>query len=160
MSLILQLTNQQNWYKLYDEHREARLLAPRGHIPIPAFEIPILLENRVLACRVLCPDAKSRWRFGGNLSQRWQLGSGGGQSALPVADGSTFYLRVNRSKLLIVPQYGNYQLLYEPPTWFKNVQFTLWQYTGLVEDSTEKKVDLARERLFDIESKIDTILNS
>lgn len=159
-NLILQLSRQQNWYKLYDEQRYAQIIGTNSHVPIPAFEIPIVIYNQVLACRVLVQNAGSRWRFGGTLSQRWQLGSGGSQSPLPVADGNVFRLRINRSRLLIVPQYGDYQVLYEPPTWFRNVQFTLWQYTGLVKDSTEQKVDLARERLFNIESKIDTILNS
>jgi hypothetical protein len=160
MALKLQLNVQANWSLIYDESRQAQLLSPTGgYIPIPAFEVPFLFDKPVLACRIINSSAKSTWKFGGYLSQRFQIGSGGGVSALPEVDATSLRLRLNRSKLLIFPQYiDTYSLTYEPPTWFKNVQFSLWEYRGTVTDSIEELVNqVGSADLQRIEQKIDDI---
>jgi hypothetical protein len=57
---VLQLTTQENWFQIYDESRTAQIATPSGgYYPIPAFEIPILLERHVLAVRCLSTTAKA-----------------------------------------------------------------------------------------------------
>lgn len=141
---VLQLTGQGNWFQIYDESRTAVAATPQGaYYSIPAFEIPFTLERHVLAVRCLSPTAKSTWRFAGTFSQRFQVGTGGTASPLPVVDATSVGLRLNRTKLIVFKKYTtNYQLLFENVRWLKDLRLTIWEYRGIESDSTE---DLIRE---------------
>lgn len=141
---VLQLTTQENWFQIYDESRTAQIATPSGgYYPIPAFEIPILLERHVLAVRCLSTTAKPTWRFAGTLSQRFQAGTGGTASPLPTVEASAIGLRLNRTKLVVFKKFtANYQLLFENAYWLKDLRLSIWEYRGIESDSTE---DLIRE---------------
>jgi hypothetical protein len=143
---ILQLTTQGNWSQIYDENREAAPTSvPNIFYPIPAYEIPFLIERHILAIRCLSPSAKATWRYAGTLSQRFQLGTGGAASGLPTVEALSIGLRLNRTKLVVFKKYTQqYELLFETPFWMKSLRLSIWQYEGTESDSTE---DLIRELL-------------
>lgn len=156
--LILDLQGQGVWTQVFDEHRDALETTSSSHLPIPAFEIGFLIESHILAVRCLSMTAKARWRFSGNLSQRFQIGSGGAASPLPTVTGSRQGLRLNRTELVRFPKLvPAYELLFEPPHWLKDLRLTVWQYIGPESDTTEEMVEAARVDLIRIESKIDAL---
>lgn len=143
---ILQLTSRGNWNQIYDESREAVPTSVREiFYPIPAYEIPFLLKSHILAVRCLSSSAKATWRYAGTLNQKIQIGTGGTTSPLPVAEAFSMGLKLNRTKLLVFKKYTQqYQLLFEPPHWLRDLRLTIWEYVGSESDSTE---DLIRELL-------------
>lgn len=154
---VLQLTTQGNWFQIYDESRLAEVATPSGgYYPIPAFEIPFLFEKHVLAVRCLSTTAKSTWRYAGTLSQRFQVGTGGTASPLPIVEASAISLRLNRTKLVVFKKFTtNYQLLFENPSWLKDLRLSIWEYRGSQSDTTEELLKAMRAKLEIIESKIE-----
>lgn len=157
--MILSLTNQANWNQIYTESREAQPASPiGGYFPIPAFEIPIVIENNILAVRTFSNTARFSWRFAGNLSQRIQIGSGGSASTLPEVEAASISLRINRTRLLILKKLSpDYKLVFEPPYWFKSISLTIWEYTGIQEYLTDELIRDLGDDLDRIEAKIDSL---
>lgn len=152
---VLNLQVQSNWEKVYDEYRTTSVSVDRSFVPIPAFELGVLFESHILAVRVLCDSAKPTWRFAGILSQRFQIGSGGGVSALPVVNASSRTARLNRSALIQFQRLtSNYQLVFEPAHWLKEIQLTVWEYRGPVSDTTIEKIDLVLDATDRIEERL------
>lgn len=150
---LLDLQSSGVWSQIYNEQRDAVQVADNFWSPLPAFEIGFLLEKHVLAVRCLSTTAKPHWRFAGTLSQRFQIGTGGVVSPLPTVTGSARRLRLNRTELIRFPKLTtNYELLFEPPHWLKDLRLTIWEYNGFDSDTTE-------EMLTKIEEKIDVIGN-
>lgn len=135
---ILQLTSQGSWHQIYDEYREALPTSiPNIYYPIPAYEIPFLIERHILAVRCLSPGAKATWRYAGTLSQRFQVGSGGVASPLPTVEAFSISLKLNRTRLVVLKKYTQqYELLFETPHWMRNLRLSIWQYSGTESDST------------------------
>lgn len=155
---VLDLTGVGNWSQVYDESRTAVLMAPDAYIPIPAFEVGVLIESPILAVRAFCQSAKPTWRFGGLLIQRFQIGTGGAASPLPLAEASDRALRVNRTQLIVFPKLtANYELLFTCPYWFPDCRLTVWEYSGVNSDTTEKLLELIQIDLNTIEVKIDNL---
>ncbi|WP_009632443.1 hypothetical protein [Synechocystis sp. PCC 7509] len=154
---VLNLQVQGNWVKVYDEVRTTSVVVDSSFIPIPAFELGVLFESHILAVRCLSDSAKPTWSFAGILSQRFQIGSGGGASALPVVNASSRTARLNKSALVQFQHLtSNYQLVFEPAHWLKDVQLTVWEYRGPVSDTTEEKIDL----VLDATDRIEELLAS
>lgn len=155
---ILDLQGQGVWTQVFDEHREAVSTTSSSHLPIPAFEIGFLLESHILAARCLSMTAKAHWRFAGILSQRFQIGTGGGVSPLPTVTGSKQSLRLKRTELVRLPKLVSaYELLFEPPHWLKDLRLTVWEYNGMESDALYELVEAARVDLIRIEHKIDSL---
>ncbi len=140
---VLLLQSQGSWVQVYNEYRAADVVVDRSFTPIPAFELGFLFESHILAVRCLSNSAKPTWRFAGKLDQRFQLGTGGAASPLPVVNASSRTVRLNKSALVQFQHLtSNYQLVFEPAHWLKDVQLTVWEYRGPVSDTTEEKIDL------------------
>ena len=148
---ILDLSNQSYWNQVYEEFKEAKEITPGGaYYAIPAFEIPFLFSSNVIIVRPLSVKAKSTWRFAGVLAQKFQVGTGGTASTLPTVDADTLSLRLNRNKLVIFNNFkSDYELVFEPFYWMRDIRLTVWEYTG-----PEETLRNAIER---IEFKVDNI---
>ena len=140
---VLNLQSQGSWVQVYNEVRTSQVMTDRSSTPIPAFELGFLFESHILAVRCSSDSAKPNWRFAGILNQRFQLGTGGAASPLPVVNASSRTIRLNRSALVQFQHLtSNYQLVFEPAHWLKDVQLTVWEYRGPVTDTTLEKIDL------------------
>ena len=152
---VLNLQSQGNWVNVYSEDRTARQVTDTNFAPIPAFEIGFLFEAHILAVRCLSDSAKPTWRFAGILNQAFQIGTGGGVSPLPVVSGSSQTMRLNRSSLVQFERLtSNYQLVFEPAYWLKDIRLTVWEYRGLVSDTTEEKIGLVLNATNRIEERL------
>lgn len=157
MGISADLQNDSNWIQSYQEEKNVIYDAAGGYTALPAFEIPISFDKKILAIRTNSAGAKFTWRFSGVLSQRLQLG--GGFTPLPVASSWERRLRINRSQLLLLPLYtSNYELLFEPYPWIKNISLTIWEYIGIINDPTEDLINEIRSNeLARIEERIDDL---
>lgn len=147
-----------NWQQVFDEFRSAVVVTDRDIIPIPAFEVGVLFESPLLAVRCLSPTAKATWKFAGTLSQRFPLGTGGVASSLPIVTGSVRSLRLNRTALVQFDLFTNtYELLFEPPSWLKDIRVTVWEYVGEVSDTTSELIETVKIDVARVENKIDSL---
>lgn len=157
-ALVLNLTSQANWLQVYDELREVERVTLNEYNPLPKFSIPFLFDKRILSIRTNSTTAKPYWRYAGQLTQRFQIGTGGTNTLLPVADFTRKRLNLNRTELVILPQYTSvYELLLEVPYWIEDLRLTIWEYTGPEADSTEQLIDATREDLARVEAKVDAL---
>ena len=148
---ILQLGVEANWNLVYEELRERKKGGISGtYVPIPAFEIPFLFTSRTIVVRPLSTKGRPTWRFAGTLAQRFQVGSGGSASTLPTVDADVYRLRLNRTKIITFEQFkDDYQIVFEPFYWMKDIQLSIWQYEG--------PVVTLRNSIETIRSKVDEI---
>lgn len=156
---ILNLLDPASWNQVYTESRTAVQATPLGaHIPIPAFEIPIVMHSRVFVIKTTCVQTKPRWRFAGNLKPRIAAPIAGIVS--PPVEIASLYIQLNRTKLIVLPSFvTDYNLVLETPTWLKDLSITIWEYVGAIEDTTEELIGVTRVDILRVESKIDDISN-
>jgi hypothetical protein len=160
--LLVDFANTSYWENIYSETRQAQLATTLGgHYPIPVFEIPFLIEKNILAIRCLSGKVKPTWRFSGYLCQRISIGITGGSNPVPTELGN-YRLKLNRTSIVVFPILSeNYELRFETFPWIQDMNIEIWQYTGSQPDSTELLIQQVRNtNLVNIETKIDTILNS
>jgi hypothetical protein len=142
LSLELALTTQSNWQQIYSENRNAVFVDADSYIPIPAFEIGVTLETPVVAIRVASNKARGWWKKGGDLFQRFQLGTGGTANPLPQVDSAQIWVPLNRVKLVRFDLWKpEYSLVYVTPHWFEHVQCQIWAYTGPITDTNQQRFD-------------------
>lgn len=155
IGIVLNLQSQGSWVQVYNESRAASVVVDSSFTPIPAIELGFLFIAHILAVRCLSNSAKPNWRFGGILSQRFQLGTGGAASPLPVVNASSRTVRLNFGALVQFQHLTtNYQLVFEPAHWLKDVQLTVWEYRGRASDTTEEKIDLLLNATDRIEERL------
>ncbi|WP_414622052.1 hypothetical protein [Calothrix sp. CCY 0018] len=156
---LADLKNDNNWQQVYTDSKTVLYDAAGGYRPLPVFEIPITFDSPLLIIRTLSDGAKFTWRFSGVLSQRISMSN----VASPVPTAALNYnrLRINRSSLLHFPRYNtDYELIFEPYTWIKNINLAIWSYSGVFTNELFAQVEEVRDNeLSRIESKIDTIIN-
>lgn len=156
--LILELGNPANFMQVYDERRD---VAPAGggfSEPLPAFEIPFLFSQPLLAVKAFSQSARGTWRFGGTLTQRVQLGSGGSGSVLPIAENQRRALRLGRTELCYFPAISNqYELLLEAPHWLDDLRVTIWEYVGPISTPELELTQLLRIDVLRVEAKVNVI---
>ena len=152
---LVNLQSQGLWVQVFNEARQARQVTDTDFAPIPAFEIGFLFEAHILAARSSSTTAKAHWRFAGLLNQRFQIGTGGAASPLPVVTAKSHALKLNRSALVQFERLtSNYELLFEPAYWLRDLQLTIWEYRGLVSDTTEEKIELVLDATDRIEERL------
>lgn len=153
-----ELNNAANWQLAYQEYKEAEQATPQGgYYPLPSFEIPITFSNRILIARTVSTiPAGKRWKWAGRLRAFQTYPNNGVNSQKSeVAD---YSLYLNRSKLLIFPEIANnYELVLSDAFWLRNLQLTIYEFTG---EATDNLTDLTlsiQSDLARIEAKIDAL---
>lgn len=155
---ILDLLNPDNWNQIYQEERTAQPATEAGgYYPIPIFEIPFVLQSRVLAVQCFSSTAKPTWRFAGNLKPQVAAPIAGINS--PSLEISSIYLQLNRTRLVVLQPYaGSYNLVLENAPWLKDLRVTIWEYIGGIEDTTEELIGITRIDVLRVEAKVDNII--
>lgn len=130
MTFLADIQNSANWDNLWAQTFTAQA-APYplgGHYPIPDFELPIQIDNRLIAARANSQSAKPRYWLGYRLVQ-----------IIPVA-GAADGIRSNRFRvplhqwsLIHFPLIStNYVLKIEFPPWLADVTVLIMGFTGPV----------------------------
>ena len=158
-TLLLDLNNEQNWQLAYNETAVAGRVggSTLEYYPLLPFELPILLQSPILLISAENIDAKPWWFLGLRIQQRVSTSLSFGE-----VSGSNRKIPVNRPSLIQFPPYApQYSLRVEIPPWFDKMKIAVWEYTGLIDDSTEslvqERTDVIRVDLTRIETKIDAL---
>jgi hypothetical protein len=155
MATQYSLTAPNVWESIFDEEFNVVRPTPATFTPIPRRELPILLEESVIAVATSSSTSPANWRYAGRLIQRSSIpGVSGG-----LIDGHEQRCKLNVTALAIFPMLTpQYRLAYEFPPWIQNLSLALWRYTGPVTDDLYElmetlKVDVAR-----VESKVERLV--
>jgi hypothetical protein len=171
MTLSLELTGSNKWSRLYYERHEGNPENRRIRAPyVEAFEIPFVLQRRVLAVTCTAPvnEIRASWHTGGYLTQVYSgidlmgvsqtIPTVGGSPTVAV-DGEKKRVGLNSVELVIFPLLApQFYLFFEPVRWLKNLTFGLWEFTGAEHDSVLEQIEASRVDLARIEFKINTLL--
>lgn len=154
--LTVDLANPNNWREVFDESRSAVPITQTAYDPIAAFEVGILLNTPIIRVRTLSPSAKSRWRFAGTLSQRVSIVNTAFNSTPAVTYSKG--LRLNRTEVIRLPWLSSdYELVFEPPYWMRDLRLTIWEYTGVYAEQLEELLDTVKVDLARLETKVDAL---
>jgi hypothetical protein len=143
------------WESIWDESYDAVRPTPGTYAAIPRIDIPIVLQEAVIAVATSSSSAPSRWRYAGRLIQRYAIP---GVSA-GLVDGQESRAKLNRISLAIFPQIvPDYQLSFEIPPWIQNLSIALWRYTGPVTENLEELIETLKVDIARVEYKIERLV--
>lgn len=153
MAPIVNVNNAANWLKVYETTLTAVSTFPRGHNPIPAFSIPVQFDSHCLIIEASSSLAKPTWNLAFRVSQRF------GVEGVRLVEGDSQAIRLG-STLVRFPVFSDtYTLKIRFPRWHREMDLTVWKYTGIMLDTNDllgdSQIQLAR-----IESKVDAIVVS
>jgi hypothetical protein len=153
-----ELNNSQNWSLAYQEYKESIQVTPQGgYTPLPAFEVPIIFSSRILIAKTVSniPVGK-RWKWAGNLKALQAFPNAGINSQ--KSEIASYSLSLNRSKLIILPEIASgYELILSDAFWLRNLQLTIYEFTGSISDNLTQLVTAVQSDVLRIESKIDAL---
>lgn len=142
MATLYEFSNSSNWQQVWTGQRVAKP-APspklKNFFPIPDFSVPVLLDNPVLAVYVTSDDDPGNWRRGGYLKQKVSTG---------LADGSAVdsyltqvFLQLRKINIVQLQKInGSFAVELAVPFWFKQVEVTVWEYTGTIADTVGEQL--------------------
>lgn len=133
------------WVRIVDISRQATLINEDNHIPIPAFDLGVSIDNSYVAVIATGVEVKVNWRYAGELRQSFPFPSGGGGSAPGQVQSAPTPLFINKLQIVKMENItlGNYRLRYQPPAWFRDCAIRVYRYTGV-------KENFVKDTLFDV----------
>lgn len=152
------LNNSQDWSLVYQDYKQAQQVTSEGgYLPIPAFELPVLLHSRILVAKTVSNiPAGKRWKWAGNLRANQQFPNAGVNSQ--PSEIAIFSLFLNRSKLLILPEVANnYQLILSDAFWLRDLQLTIYEFTGEASNEIQELIETVKTDVLRVEAKIDLL---
>lgn len=144
------LYNKNNWQLVYQEYKQAVQLTPLGgYCPLSAFEVPIRLSSKILIVKTVSNIPKGkRWRWAGRLRAFQSFPTGINSQKSEVASHSLY---LNKSKLLIYPELtSNFELVLSDAFWLRDLQLTIFEFTGETTTSVVKSLEEIKSRVDDI----------
>ncbi|AFZ56910.1 hypothetical protein H6G54_12095 [Anabaena cylindrica FACHB-243] len=147
--------NAANWESILNFSATAGQVGESAYIPIPPTESPIFLESDIIAVYVdtTVPNGRN-WRWGGYVEQRFQSGLTVGGTNDSAGEPKSIYIS-RITTIFFPPITAQYSLKFYFPRWFKDVNLTCWQYTGV--DDVVTDITLAQE-FSNINFKLDQLL--
>ncbi|CCI02153.1 hypothetical protein [Microcystis aeruginosa] len=147
--------NSSNWQSVWNQSFTAAP-APGNrpelerYFPLPDISVPVQLTAELLAFYATSQDANPKWKFAADVKRKYVTGLTVGGNPDAVVDSKRIFL--NQFSLLRYPvSFGSsYSLLISVPYWLRQITLYLWEYTGLIIDTSEQKLDLILERLPDL----------
>jgi hypothetical protein len=141
---ILQLQNGANWSSIWSYSASAASAPnarPGSTLPIPKITVPFLLENNIVAISATSQNARATWNFAGRVAKKISTGIvTGGLPDATVSDRGVLLLnRINLFRFTRLT--ATYALEIEPPYYFKDINLTLWIYTGVDSDTTSEQLN-------------------
>lgn len=147
---FIQFDNSVDWNRIITLSRNAEILSPTSHIPIPAFDLGVETNAIYAAIIIQTTQSKSTWRYGGEVRQTWAFPTGAEvATALNLVQSMPTPLFLDKIQLVRLNQQTSqaFRLRYQPPSWFKDAIVIGWEYTGDVDN-------FVVDTLFDIGNKI------
>lgn len=151
MAIVYDLGNSANWQLTNSIERVAEPVITRvleRYYPIPDFEAPIQLSSPILAIYIESESDPGTWRRGGFVKQKIRTGivGGGGNDAYLTV--KPMYLRqINTYTFPLVST--AYSLEFSIPFWLRQISINVYEYTGLIADTTEQTIDEVKQLLME-----------
>lgn len=128
-------------------------------LPIEAIAVvPVLIASPIVAIHVTSSKVKPHWIMAGYLRQRIATGLvvGGGQNA-DYSD--SFRVLLDRLTVVKFSLALDYELRFTPVRWLQDIEFTVWEYIGSVEDTTESMLLGVGRQLVRTDDKVGQIIS-
>ena len=139
-------SNFNNWQYVWNQSFTAEPALGNGpelerFFPLPEISVPIQLSSSLLAFCATSQGANPQWKLGANVKRKYVTGLTVGGNPDAVVDSKRIFL--NQFSLLRYPvSFGSsYSLLISVPYWHRQISLYLWEYTGLIIDTSEQKLD-------------------
>ncbi len=118
-------TNDNDWELIVDLSRSKLDTEPQ----IPKLDLDVSLNSNFIAVEVVASNAKSHWVAGGFIAQQYEL------DEFDLSP-SQHFVSINQVNLIELKQVANldFNLIYDPPKYFKDVVIKVWQYQGIQTD--------------------------
>lgn len=142
MGLKPQFSNSNNWNLIANGSEVAVILSTptEAYNPIPPIDLATLIDLPTIAVYTYTSNAPSSWRCGGWVSGNIITGlTVGGNSDAEIG---RFTLQLNRINIIRFPQVSTtYSIRIYVPKWFRDISYTVWEYTGGGIPDLEGKID-------------------
>jgi hypothetical protein len=147
---ILDLLNAASWDYVWGATYQAAPAGNNGFIPIPAIDVPLLLQSSTLAIFCDSRTARPNWETAGTASRRIQSGLVvGGNFNLGVSGGVRLKLR--QFTLVRFEQIAaSYALSISPKFWLKDLEINVFTYNGIDSDSTTEQLNRIERSIDDL----------
>jgi hypothetical protein len=135
--------------------------APGGrYYPIADITIPFLLSTEVIAIYAISETARPNWKSAGFLNQKIRTGITVGGNNDGRFNGSQRVL-LNQINVLNIPTTSytpEYSLTFTVHPWHEDITLQVWEFTGVVNDSTEDiMIEEVLRRILDIQYQLEDI---
>lgn len=155
---LADFTNGSLWQRVYNQQFYAEEEGRSRFRPIPPVNLPVVLHSPTIAVATDSQEALAHWWLGIRLKMRVAIPG----SEFDELEAHEVRCQVNRGQLVRFPPIApQYTLRIEFPWWHSEMRVTIWEFTGIEQDSTEVLVtdqtDAIRVDLARIEAKIDNI---
>jgi hypothetical protein len=164
MTRVLALNNANNWESIYSYNATAGILSDNSYIPIPPVIAPVFIESDIIAVytNTNVPSGR-KWFRGGRVEQRLNTGITVGGN--PDSTASVQYLILKEINIIFFPKLtSSYSLKFYFPTYFKNIELQVWQYTGVDDETSDiasaEQFGNINFKLNQLNSKLDSILGN
>jgi len=143
MTQLYQFSNASNWNLLWSTNLTAPSVGAailKQYSSIPDFTMPLLISNPVVAVYITSETDPGKWRRGGYIKQKVQTGiADGGQVDSYLTQSFLQLRKINIVQLQEIN--GNFALEFSVPYWLRQVSISVWEYTGVIADTVEQKLD-------------------
>ncbi len=159
MANQLDLANSANWQQFYFSSRSAEFIDNFHFRSLPEIGVDggTLHSSRIIASFATSANAKPTWKAAGWLFQKIRVGVTVGGNLDAVAESRRTVL-LNKVQLHFWrDEISSYGLDFFTFRWLQQLNLTLWEYTGPIEDSIQQALDLARIDILRTEAKVDAL---
>lgn len=163
--LNLTLSQLGNWQLIYAKVLVGRTQSNVRGVPlIDIQEVPVLIEERILAVSATYLLAKPTWNTAGWLYQEVDVplddgftfeGIGGPNTTLDVAKER---IGLNGNQLIVFDRVANqHRYRFEAAPWMPQLSLAIWAYTGPESDPTDELIQSLTLDVHRLETKIDAL---
>lgn len=143
MAVVFDLGNSAAWNLIYSENKVADTppsASLNSHYPIPIFEVPIQFSSPIFAIFIDSESAEERWKTAGWIRQKVRTGIlGGGQNDAFLSRKKVYLREINIIEFERVS--SAYSVEINIPYWIRDVNLSIYEYTGLIADTQDEDID-------------------
>lgn len=156
MTISYTLNDSDSWELLWNGSFSVAIVpsSEARRTPLPEISIPIQAYYPIIAVKISSASNPGHWKFGGYVNQKAVFGIIENNQANNI-NTSKQKIWLDRVTAVFFPQLtDSYQITFNIPWWLRQVDITVWQYIGPVEDSYEQKFDYIQGTLAAILDRI------
>jgi len=129
---LISFKNSEDWELVVNIRHVAEIGNRGSYSPLSALNLEIGSEIDYVAIIVTSQSSKANWDFAGNILQIYSFPFESDSVTVEKVESDLVNLSLNRLKVISTNSISteDFQLRYEPPTWFKDFVIRVFKYTG------------------------------